>query len=784
MPAGREEIGKMKADGSIPTTIKDRWLLAITLTFILAFLHPLSSLVPSARPPALSALKGLSAAKQPADAKKIESALTKLPIYFAPNAGQLDERVKYSASGAGYNFYLTEDGVTYSFTTGAGDEAAEGYALKLSFAGANPGALIEGRKEQAGKVNYLLGNDQNEWQTNVPTFGQVAYKELYPGVDLTYQGAGGKLKYEFIVAPGADANQIQMAYSGADSLKVDKAGNLVIATPWGTLKDEKPFVYQTIGGKKTEVPAAFAVKGKTVGFTLGNYDRNRPLIIDPGLVYSTFLGAGGSDGAYSIAVDVEGNTYVTGSTDSADFPTTAGAHDGGFNSGYGDVFVTKLDADGGALVYSTFLGGSGNDSGPSIAVDAAGNAYVTGSTGSADFPTTAGALDQSHNGDDDVFVTKLNAAGSALTYSTFLGGGSGEAGHSIAVDGEGSVYVTGYTWAADFPTTAGALDQSRNGSMEAFVTKLNAAGSALTYSTFLGGGSVDAGYSIAVDGEGSAYVTGVAYSTDFPTTAGALDQSHNGSMDAFVAKLNAAGSALTYSTFLGGGNGDYALSIAVDAPGNAYLTGKTLSSDFPTTTGALDQSHNGDHDVFVTKLNSVGNSLVYSTFLGSSGSDEGLAVAVDAAGNAYVTGYTYSTDFPTTTGALDQSFNGSMDAFVAKLNAAGSGLTYSTFLGGGNWDGAESIAVDGAGNAYVTGWTDSADFPTTAGALDGSFNGGDADGFVIKLALPADTGEEDKEPPAPPSPPSSSVPVSSFWMLAITGLFGLGLLSRRPRVLE
>jgi hypothetical protein len=725
----------MRPDVSIPTTIKDRWLLAITLIFILAFLHPLSSLVPSARPPALPAL---TAAKQPADAKKIESALTKLPIYFAPNAGQLDERVKYSASGAGYSFYLTEDGVTYSFTRGAGDEAVEGYALKLSFAGANPGALIEGRKEQAGKVNYLLGNDQNEWQTNVPTFGQVAYKELYPGVDLTYQGAGGKLKYEFIVAPGADPKQIQMAYSGADSLKVDAAGNLVIATPWGTLKDEKPLVYQTIGGKKTEVPAAFAVNRNTVGFTLGGYDKSRPLIIDPGLVYSTFLGGSGQDYGESIALDAGGHAYVTGRTFSTEFPTTVGAYDQSHN-GTADAFVTKLNAAGNSLVYSTILGGASMELGYAIAVDAAGNAYVTGATKSTDFPMQ-GAYSASYNGGDyDAFVTKLNPAGDGLVYSTFLGGESIEFGYSIAVDAAGNAYLTGYTLSSDFPTTIGAFDRTLNGA-DIFITKLNPTGNALAYSTFLGGSEAgaEAGRSIAVDAAGNAYVIGYTNSSDFPTSEGAYDRTHNGASDSFVTKLNAAGSGLAYSTFLGGSGSETGRAIALDAEGQAYVTGATTSANFPTTDGAYDRTHNGSLDPFITKLSPAGNGLVYSTFLGGIGSDEGLAITVDAAGNAYLIGVTHSLDFPTTADAHDSSHNGGADVFVTKLNLQGSGLAYSTFLGGSGHDYGRGIALDAVGNPHVTGATESSGFPTTAEAFDRTHNGV-SDVFVTKLALVHDS---------------------------------------------
>jgi hypothetical protein len=331
-------------------------------------------------------------------------------------------------------------------------------------------------------------------------------------------------------------------------------------------------------------------------------------------------------------------------------------------------------------------------------------------------------------------VVKLNPAGSGLAYATFLGGSDYDFGYTIAVDGAGSAYVTGYTWSSDFPTTSGAFDRSYNGYWDAFVVKLNPAGSGLAYATFLGGSNDDRGYAIAVDGTGSAYVTGDTKSTDFPTTPGAFDRSHNGYWDAFVVKLNPAGSELAYATFLGGSGEDYSLAIAVDGTGSVYVTGGTGSSDFPTTPGAFDRSHNGGRDAFVAKLNPAGSALAYATFLGGSADDRGTAIAVDGAGSAYVTGDTGSSDFPTTPGAFDRSYHGSGDAFMVKLNPAGSALAYATFLGGSDYDNGQGIAVDGTGSAYVAGWTESSGFPTTPSAFDRSHNG-NYDAFVAKLAM-------------------------------------------------
>jgi hypothetical protein len=457
-------------------------------------------------------------------------------------------------------------------------------------------------------------------------------------------------------------------------------------------------------------------------------------VIDPGLVYSTLLGGSGSDIGRAIAVDSNGNTYVTGLTTAPNFPTTVGAFDVAHN-GSGDVFVIKLNANGSALVYSTFLGGALSDDANGIAVDASGQAVVTGRTDSSNFPTSAGAHDPSHNGSTDGFVTKLSADGTGLVYSTYIGGSGVDWGNGIALDSAGNAYVAGQTESASFPTTPGVLDTTLGGGGDAFVAKLDPAGTVL-FSTFLGGASGgEVANALAVDFAGNAYLTGFA-GLGFPTTAGAFDTSYNGGGDAYVAKLNPVGSALVYSTYLGTGGDDHGLGIAVDLDGNAYVTGRTNASTFPITAGAFDTTYNGGlNDAYVTKLNADGSALVYSTFLGGSGIDWGRAIAVDAVGNAYVAGLTDSSNFPTTAGAFDTTFNGGFDAYVTVLRPDGSGLAYSTFLGGEGTDQANGIAVAPGGDAYVTGSTDFT-FPTTAGAFDTSGNGG-IDAWIAKLATAA-----------------------------------------------
>jgi hypothetical protein len=465
-----------------------------------------------------------------------------------------------------------------------------------------------------------------------------------------------------------------------------------------------------------------------VGFEVAAYDRRQPLVIDPVLFYSTYLGGANDDDASAIAVDANGNASVTGGTSSTNFPTTAGAFrltSGGLT----DAFIIRLDP-AGAMVYSTYLGGAGDDEGRAIAVDGAGNTYVTGDTTSGNFPTTAGSFRQTLSGLTDAFVIRLNAAGLPV-YSTYLGGAGEDEGLAIRVNAAGNAYVTGETGSADFPTTVGSFRRTLGGLSDAFVTRLGATG-ALVYSTYLGGSAADDGRGIAIDASGNAYVTGETFSTDFPTTAGAPRATLAGATDAFVTKLNATGSALVYSTYLGGTGADRGSAIAVDTltNPNAYLTGRTFSSNFPTTAGALRTTLAGTTDAFVARLDPTG-ALAYSTYLGGSGTDEAFSIAVDGAGNAYITGETVSSDFPTTSGAPQAVRAGLKDAFVTKLSPAGA-LVYSTYLGGRGEDTAFSIAVDAASNAYVAGETASTDFPTTAGAFDRTFNGIE-DAFVTKI---------------------------------------------------
>jgi Bacterial Ig-like domain (group 3)/Beta-propeller repeat len=625
-------------------------------------------------------------------------------------------------------------------------ERATESILRMKLRNANATAKVTGMDEQAGTSNYFIGNDPAKWRTNVPTYSKVKYEGIYSGIDLVFYGNQRQLEYDFIVAPGVDPHRIAFDISGAKRIRKDEHGDLVFKTGEGEIRWHKPVAYQEKDGARQLVAARYAITDRNrVGFEVANYDVGRPLYIDP-LIYSTYLGGSSDDVGFGIALDSAGNAYVTGHTYSTDFPTKNPLQ--GANTGSPTVFVAKLNPTGSALVYSTYLGGSGGEAGNGIVVDSAGNAYVVGFTYSTDFPTTPGAFQTKFGGPNDAFVTKINPAGSALVYSTYLGGSTGsfdQEAHGIAVDSAGNAYVTGWTSCSDFPTMNPLQAAYGGGPEDAFVTKLNPTGSALVYSTFLGGSDYDFGTGIAVDSAGDAYVIGRTYSTDFPTKNPLQAAANGGQADAFVAKLNPAGSAFVYSTYLGGSLFDQGSGIAVDSAGNAYVIGDTDSDDFPTTKNAAQPAISGSEDAFVAKLNPTGSSLVYSTYLGGSDYENGYGIAVNSTGSAFLTGSTSSTDFPTTKNAAQPANGGRADAFAAKLDPTGSAFVYSTYLGGSNSDQGWGIAVDSAGKAYITGLTCSTDFPITPGAFqtnldgDGSCNEPNVDAFVTKTSMPAET---------------------------------------------
>ena len=726
----------------------------------------------------------------------------KLPLYFIQNDGQIDEKVRFYEKGSGHTMFFTERGVYLSLTSGQEQEATNRKSedrnqkqdarrtsvplvskgsngktekmagkfeiqnpnfqlVKLIPLGANKHPEIIAEGLQKGKVNYLIGNDPEKWKTNIPTYQDVIYKDIYKNIDMKFYGNNHQLEYDIIVKPGANPSHIKLAYEGIEDLRVTEERNMEMYLKEGKIIQKKPYIYQEIGGKRVEVEGRFNIletRGKkqegrysslkkpkskiqklsstaigdpkfVYGFHVASYDRRYPLIIDPVLVYSTYLGGSSLDRGYDIAVDTSGNAYITGLTESTDFPTASGY--AGSYAGNGDVFVTKIDATGSSLVYSTYLGGTGYDYGTSIAVDSSENVYVSGGTVSSDFPTVAALYENYAGGDYDAFLSKIDASGSNLIFSTYLGGSDTDRTNDIHLDASDNVYITGYTSSSDFPT-ASAIYGSNEGSPGAFVTKVNASGKSIDYSTYLGGSDLDSGTSVDVDNSGNVYITGYTESDDFPMVA-PLFGSYAGAGDAFITKINASGSGLVYSTYLGGSlrDGSHGV-IVVDNSGNAYISGGTESNDFPTASALYESYAGGSSDAFITKLDASGSSLVYSTYFGGSGFDRVNGLAVDTDGSAYIAGFTNSTDFPVVAAFYENYEGGLSDVFIAKIDNSGSNLVYSTYLGGNDIDEAYGIAIDTTGNAYVTGRTFSGDY-SALNPIYADYSGG-GDVFVAKIS--------------------------------------------------
>jgi hypothetical protein len=666
---------------------------------------------------------------------------------FIENKGQWHPDVLYLCRLGGLDAWITKWGVSYTFFKLEEKPSAQarepflrekfgrreveliGHRVLMKLRGCAAHPQREGREMLEGYYNYLIGNDPTRHATYVRRYKEAWVKGVYAGIDMRYYLEGGRLRYDWVVEPGGDPSQIVFGLEGSEKTYIDSEGRLVFTTRFGEVKLAELRVYQgdrEITGRFVERPGGW-------GIVVGSYDPTQLLVIDP-LVYSTYIGGSWYDAGHAIAVDGSGNAYVTGWTDSPNYDVTPGAFQTR-NGGRQDVFVTKLNAAGTALVYSTYIGGSDDDRGYAIAVDGSGYAYVTGVTSSTDYDVTPGAFQTTNGGGWDVFVTKLNATGTALVYSTYIGGSDNEVGYGIAVDGSGYAYVTGYTGSTNYDVTPGAFQTTNGGGWDVFVTKLNATGTALVYSTYIGGSDNEVGYGIAVDGSGNAYVTGYTGSTNYDVTPGAFQTTNEGGQDVFMTKLNATGTALVYSTYIGGSGLDEGYGIAVDGSGNAYVTGYTRSTEYDVTPGAFQTTCEGGDDVFVTKLNATGTALVYSTYIGGSRDDYGYAIAVDGSGNAYVTGYTRSTNYDVTPGAFQTTKEGGRDVFVTKLNATGTALVYSTYIGGSGDERGNAIAVDGSGNAYVTGWTISTDYDVTPGALQTTNEGG-ADVFVTKVCHP------------------------------------------------
>ncbi len=689
-----------------------------------------------------------------------------LPFSFIPNTGQIaDRNISFTVKGSGSTLYFTPGEVIIDNVKNSGINGSSGL-IRQSFPGANPAPVISGIDELPGKVNYFLGRDPSGWRSDLPTYGSVMYYNLYPGIDLRYFGNEGYLKREFYIAPGVDPGRIAFRYDGITGIAVDSDGSLNITTTHGVFRESPPVSYQMIGGRRVNVIVRYAVTGPdTTRLVTGIYDPAYPLTIDPKLGYSTYYGGSQDDGGLlqtargeneqksAVIVDPNGNSYVTGFTSSNNFPTTAGAYKTSYG-GQQDVFVMKMDSNGTAAIWATYLGGTLDEMGNAIALDAGGNVTVTGFTTSPNFPTTPGVFNATYIGSPgtqttDVFVTKLNSTGNALIFSTYYGGSDGEdLGLGIVMDTAMNVYFTGLTSSTNMYTSPGAVNTTKTASAETqimYVVKLKPDGSAPVYSTFYGGNNNECdAHGIALDSDGNVYIAGHAGAgSNFPVTTGAFQTVQTGLEDAVVLKLNPSGTAVIFSTFIGGGGNEIANSIAINATTrNIFITGQTSSSNFPITSGAAYTAKRSavgaSPDIFVTQLNPAGSALVYSTYYGGTNDDLGFYVVIDTSNDAYITGVTKSTDFNLTSDAMQTSYGGgAYDAFLLQLKADGSAPVYSTYFGGSGADYGFGIALDHHRIAYIVGSTASSNFRTTSGVAypSGPSGGSNSDVFMSKFFM-------------------------------------------------
>ncbi len=703
--------------------------------------------------------------------RQVQANYGKLPLAFEANKGQTDPRVKFLSTGTGYSVFLTTGGMVLalrpeeSVIAPAAPSTAVASAPKLPLAkkpptrpadavmtfnlvGAASNPTIVGEDPLPTKVNYFIGNDPKKWQTNVKTYAKVRYQNVYPGIDLLYYGNNRQVEYDFVVAPGADASKIQFSVGGADALNVDDEGNLVLTKGTKQLRFQTPAIYQQVNGSKVKVPGNYALKDSThVGFAVAAHDSSKTLVIDPVLLYSTFLGGRSYDQGNAIAVDSIGNAYVTGLTQSPDFPL---ATIGSFSPNQQRMFVVELDVSGSNLLYADYFGGtSGNDSPNSIAVDSTGSAYVAGQAYSSDF-SVLNAYQSTLGGDANAFVTKFSADGSSLVYSTYLGGNSYDYAQAIAVDSTGEATLAGYATSQNFPLSnayqsAIAPDQDSNWGQYAFFARFSADGSSLNYSSYLAGnldnscfdycGPYTSINGLALDSSGDVYLVGDTDTTNFPTTDGAYLTAYPGTYDntvPFISKFDNSGS-IVYSSYFGGNGYAYATSVAVDSSGFAYVTGYDEGSDsFPiTATSICNPGTQTCQGMFVTKFDTAAATLVYSTYLGPNNNSTGQAIQVDTSGDAYVVGADGSSGQYTTTGQIE-GYVGGNDMLLIEIDPTASTQLFSTFIGGGIYDQATGMALDSNAAIYITGSTQSTYFPATQSAFQSSW-GGQTDAFMLKI---------------------------------------------------
>ena len=685
--------------------------------------------------------------------------LSQLPLFFEPNRGQTDAQARFVARGQGYALFLTPDEAVLSLRSIKKDEknlAAD--VLRLRLLGASAPPKITGREPLPGYSNYFIGQDQSKWRTRIPHYAKVQYNQVYPGVDLVYYGKQRQFEYDFVVAPGADPQAIAFHMAGSDKLELNDDGALLVHLSGGTLEMPKPLVYQQVNGERREIAGRYrlAADGR-VSFAVGAYDTRQPLVIDPSLIYSTYLGGTSADNAYAIAVDTTGSAYVAGQTTSIDFPTLGAIQP--TNNGI-NAFLTKFSADGASLVFSTYLGGTdifcGGDRANAVALNSTNQPFIAGRAFSADFPVSSKAYQKTGGGcsggggGGSGFVTRFKADGTGIIYSTYFGGLVGNLPTnilSIAVSQtSNNAFITGYDQTGALATT-GAFQTTLDatGDQGAFVTKFSVDGSALLYSTYVRATSTGTtvGNSIALDRNGNAYITGAAETSSFPVTAGGFQKVFGGGIsDAFVTKVNSIGTKLVYSSYLGGSDPiqlEYGSQISVETTFGAYIVGTTGSTNFPTTLGTLQPTYpGGATNAFVVRVASDGSRLNFSTFLGGSQGSVGEGIGFNpgcrAPCNLLIYGSTTSTDFPLVTPMQTTG-----DLFLTMIDGLGASIPgYSTLMGSASGDTPFGLAVDSKLNAFVTGSTTSSSFPTTVGAFQPAFEGGISDGFAAKVGISAD----------------------------------------------
>jgi hypothetical protein len=675
-----------------------------------------------------------------------ENQFGRLPLIFEANLGQTAEEARFIVRGKGYSAFMTSSGIVLSLRSEVRSEGMDpAYqaqpqraSASLNFVGATPNPIIQGEDPQPGHLNYFIGNNRSRWRTNVPMYSKVRYKNVYSGIDLVYYGNRQQLEYDFEVSPYANPNLIQFEIKGASSVQLADDGSLTLKVQGNEIHLQNPTVYQQVNGQRMVADGGYVLMDAThVGFRLSNYDPSKPLVIDPVLSYCTYLGGSGDDEAQAITIDSSGAVYVTGTTDSPDFPGTLPT---AFNGQ--DVFVAKLDPTGAHLVYADYLGGTSTNAGSALTLDSTNNVYVTGYTSSSDFPTVT-PLQATLAGSSDAFISELSSDGSQLLYSSFLGGSNYDAPVGVALDNTGNLFVAGWTMSTDFPVSANAYQGSvsPNGGGQygvyGFLVKLNPGFQTVSYSTYLGGSAQVAQPSpngpywsspssaivgLALDSTGAAYVAGVTDTSDFPATAGAYISSYSSPVNipvGFVSKFNAIG-GLSYSSFLYGSDGaETSISaIAVDSSGSAYVTGATSSgATFPlTATSICDPGVNGSacNYAFITKFNELGSGLTYSTFLGPNNQFSPASIALDGNNDAYVIGVNYTGMFAPVNGIENYPSPAASALLLVEIDPTASSQLFATYFGGAT-AGAQSagLTVDVSGNIYAAGVTSATDLPTT-----------------------------------------------------------------------